>query len=347
MKKYLLKELAERLKVDIAGNPDYEITGIGGLDDATSSDISFLANPRYIDTMSKSKAGAVCISLDQPLIPGKNFLICSNPSQTFQELIEIFIPKLPSSLFSSGIHDTAIIDPSAEIDPEAHIGPYCVVAAKARIKKGARLIAHVYVGEESQIGHDSTIYPHVTIRERCILGNNVSVQPGAVIGSCGFGYITSAQGKHVKLQQLGSVVIEDDVEIGANTTIDRARFHQTKICTGSKIDNLVQLGHNVEIGKHNLIVSQVGMAGSSKTGDYVVLGGQVGVVGHVEIASQTLVGAKAGISKNLTKPGRYTGVPLQPIDEYNRQQVLTRKLPELFERVKKLEASFSSSKSPD
>jgi UDP-3-O-[3-hydroxymyristoyl] glucosamine N-acyltransferase len=343
MKKYLLKELAEKLNVKLAGDPNYEISGIGGLDDATSSDISFLANPRYIDMMSKSKAGAVCISLDQPIQEGKNFLICPNPSQSFQQLIEIFIPKLPTSQFSKGIHSTAVIDPTATIDPEANIGPYCVIGAKAHVAKGAKLIAHVFIGEESKVGQDSIIYPHVTIRERCILGDRVSIQPGAVIGSCGFGYITSSQGKHIKLQQLGSVVIEDDVEIGANTTIDRARFHQTKICLGSKIDNLVQLGHNVEIGKHNLIVSQVGVAGSSKTGDYVVLGGQVGVVGHVNIASHTLVGAKAGISKNVLTAGRYTGVPLQPIDDYNRQQVLMRKLPELFEKVKKLEASISTS----
>lgn len=343
MKKYLLKELAKKLNVEFSGNPDYEISGIGGLDDATPSDISFLANPRYIDTMTKSKAGAICISLAQPVQPGKNFLLCPNPSQSFQELIEIFIPKLPISQFSKGIHPTAVIDPTAIIDEKADIGPYCVIGAKAHIKKSARLIAHVYVGEESQIGENTIIYPHVTIRERCIIGDRASIQPGAVIGSCGFGYITSSEGKHVKLQQLGSVVIEDDVEIGANTTIDRARFHQTKISTGSKIDNLVQLGHNVEIGKHNLIVSQVGIAGSSKTGDYVVLGGQVGVVGHVHIASHTLVGAKAGISKNVLNAGRYTGVPLQPIDDYNRQQVLMRKLPELFEKVKKLESKLSNS----
>lgn len=343
MKKYLLKDLAERLGVKLYGNPDYVISGIGGLDDATSSDISFLANPRYLDSMTKSKAGAICISLDQSPVEGKNFLLCQNPSHSFQQLIELFIPSLPQSQFSTGIHPTAVIDPTASIAPDACIGPYCVIAAKAVIQSRAKLIAHVYIGEESVIGADCVIYPHVAVRERCYLGQRVNIQPGAVIGSCGFGYVTSAQGNHIKLQQLGSVNIDDDVEIGANTTIDRARFHQTKISLGSKIDNLVQIGHNVEIGKHNLIVSQVGIAGSSKTGDYVVLGGQVGVVGHVEIASQTLVGAKAGISKNVTKSGRYTGVPLQPIDDYNRQQVLTRKLPELFDRVKKLETTIQES----
>lgn len=341
MKKYLLKELAEKLNVTLLGDPDYEISGVGGLDDATSSDISFLANPRYLDLMNKSKAGAICISLDQPVQEGKNFLICPNPSECFQKLIELFIPQLPLSDFSSGIHPTAVIDKTATIAPEAHIGPYCVVGAKAYIAEGVKLIAHVFIGEESHIGQNSLIYPHVTIRERCLIGKRVVIQPGAVIGSCGFGYITQAQGQHIKLQQLGSVIIEDDVEIGANTTIDRARFHHTKIATGSKIDNLVQIGHNVEIGKHNLIVSQVGIAGSSKTGDHVILGGQVGVVGHVHIASHTLVGAKAGISKNINHPGKYTGTPLQKLDEHNRQQVLLRKLPKLFEKIKKLETHFS------
>jgi UDP-3-O-[3-hydroxymyristoyl] glucosamine N-acyltransferase len=337
--KFSLKDLALKLNATVIGDPDYLIEGVGGLDDATPSDISFLANPRYVEAMSKSKAGAICIAPTQTPLQGQNYLICDNPSQSFQTLIELFIPKLPENQFSKGIHSTAVIDPSAHISPLAHVGPYCVVGAQARLSAGVTLIAHVYVGQECVLDQDCIIHPHVTLRERCYLGKRVIVQPGAVIGSCGFGYVTSNQGQHLKLQQLGSVIIEDDVEIGANTTIDRARFHQTKICLGSKIDNLVQIGHNVEIGQHNLIVSQVGIAGSSKTGDYVVLGGQVGVVGHVSIASKTLIGAKAGVSKNVTQAGRYTGVPLQPIDEYNRQQVLMRKLPSLIEKIKKVDRS--------
>jgi UDP-3-O-[3-hydroxymyristoyl] glucosamine N-acyltransferase len=337
MRKFLLKDLAELVGATLVGDPNLQITGVGGLDEATSHDVSFLANPRYYDSMNRSKAGAICISSKDSLIEGKNFLISENPSSTFQTLVEIFIPPLPRSDHSQGVHPTAVIDPTANIADDASIGPYCVIGAHASIGPRVKLLAHVYIGEECKLDEDCIIYPHVTIRERCILGKRVIIQPGAVIGSCGFGYVTSNHGSHMKLQQLGKVVLGDDVEIGANTTIDRARFHETKISMGSKIDNLVQIGHNVEVGKHNLIVSQVGIAGSSKTGDYVVLGGQVGVVGHVEIASQTLVGAKAGISKNVTKAGRYTGVPLQPIDEYNRNQVLIRKLPQLFERIKKLE----------
>jgi UDP-3-O-[3-hydroxymyristoyl] glucosamine N-acyltransferase len=342
MAKFLLKDLAHKLGAQIIGDGECVISGVGGLEEAACSDISFLANPKYHENMIRSKASAICIGPNEKLLPSKNFLICENPSKAFQDLIELFIPPLSQSQFSHGIHSTAVVDPSAIIEEGAHIGPYCVIGAKVLIKKGTRLIAHVYIGEESVIGENSLIHPHVTVRERSILGQRVTIQPGAVIGSCGFGYVTMG-GSHHKLQQLGFVILEDDVEVGANTTIDRARFHNTKISMGSKIDNLVQIGHNVEIGKHNLIVSQVGIAGSSKTGDYVVLGGQVGVVGHVEIASQTLVGAKAGISKNITKAGKYTGVPLQPIDDYNRQQVLIRKLPELFAKIKKLEEKLLKS----
>ncbi len=340
-KSFLLKDLAEYLSATLNGDPNYPITGIGGLDEASDTDISFLANPRYNDSMLRSKAGAICVGQDVPLHENKNLLICENPSQSFQKLIELFISPLPKNSFAQGIHPTAVIDPTATIAPDADIGPYCVIGASVVIGPRSKLIAHVFVDSQCHIGSDCLIYSHVTIRERSHIGSRVTLQPGAVIGSCGFGYVTSSHGLHNKLQQLGNVIIEDDVEIGANTTIDRARFQNTKISLGSKIDNLVQIGHNVEIGKHNLIVSQVGIAGSSKTGDYVVLGGQVGVVGHVEIASQTLVGAKAGISKNIQKPGRYTGVPLQPIDEYNRQQVLIRKLPELFEKIKKIEKQLS------
>jgi len=337
MKKFLLKELADFLKVGFEGNGDQLITGVGGLDEASASHVSFLANPKYAESMARSRAGAICVGLDQPPVPGKNFLKCPHPSESFQKLVELFIPPLPVSDFSRGIHPTAVIDKTAIVDVGVHIGPYCVIGAGVRIQTGTRLIAHVFIGEGCKIGKDCLLYTHVTVRENCFLGDHVIIQPGAVIGSCGFGYLTTKEGTHQKLQQLGSVILEDHVEIGANTTLDRARFHQTKISKGSKIDNLVQIGHNVEVGEHNLIVSQVGIAGSSKTGHHVILGGQVGVVGHVEIASGTLVGAKGGISKSVTKPGRYSGVPIQPLDEYNRQQVLIRKLPELFEKVKKLE----------
>jgi UDP-3-O-[3-hydroxymyristoyl] glucosamine N-acyltransferase len=177
----------------------------------------------------------------------------------------------------------------------------------------------------------------VTVREKCLIGNRVIIQPGAVIGSCGFGYTTNAQGEHVKLEQLGAVVIEDDVEVGANSTIDRARFKITRIGRGTKIDNLVQLGHNVDIGHNNIIVSQTGIAGSVKTGKNVVFGGQAGVVGHLEIADFVMVATRGGVSKSITQPGKYAGGPVMGLSDYNRQQVHLRKITDYVKQIDALE----------
>ncbi|NNM42955.1 MAG: UDP-3-O-(3-hydroxymyristoyl)glucosamine N-acyltransferase, partial [Chlamydiae bacterium] len=180
------------------------------------------------------------------------------------------------------------------------------------------------------------LHPHAVVRELCHLGDRVILQPGAVIGSCGFGYTTDAKGDHTKLEQLGSVVLQDDVEIGANTTIDRARFSKTLISKGSKIDNLVQIGHNVQVGPNNIIISQSGLAGSVKTGRNVVLGGQAGAVGHIEIADYVMIATRGGISKSMTKPGKYAGSPVMPIEDYNRQQVQLRKISEYIQQIQEL-----------
>ncbi|HSW70526.1 MAG TPA: UDP-3-O-(3-hydroxymyristoyl)glucosamine N-acyltransferase, partial [Gammaproteobacteria bacterium] len=197
--------------------------------------------------------------------------------------------------------------------------------------------AFVFVGQETTIGEDCLLHPHSIVRERCTVGDRVILQPGAVVGSCGFGYVTNEKGAHVKLEQLGTVIIEDDVEIGANTTIARARFKITKVAKGSKIDNLVQIAHNVEIGPYNLIAAQTGIAGSAKTGKYVLMGGQAGVVGHLEIADGTMIATRGGVSKTLKTGGKYAGGPVMPLSEYNRQQVHLRKIHEYVEKIAELE----------
>jgi len=198
----------------------------------------------------------------------------------------------------------------------------------------------VYVGPQSTIGMDCTLHPHSVVREATVIGNRVILQPGAVIGSCGYGYLTDRSGHHTKLDQLGNVVIGDDVEVGANTTIDRARFQSTSVQEGTKIDNLVQIAHNVEIGKHNLIVAQVGIAGSTKIDDHVVLGGKVAVNGHIHIGKGVRVAACSGISKSLPEAGDYGGVPVQPLAEYNRNTVYLRRVGELFQRLKAIESNL-------
>ena len=205
---------------------------------------------------------------------------------------------------------------------------------KFTIQEGTKIGPFVYVGQAVQVGKNCVLHAHSVIREHCILEDRVILQPGAVIGSCGFGYTTNANGEHIKLEQLGNVVLEQDVEIGANTTIDRARFKTTRIAKGTKIDNLVQIGHNVQIGPHNIIVSQTGVAGSSKTGRNVVMGGQAGIVGHVEIADFVMIATRGGVSKSITKTGKYGGGPVMELADYNRQQVHLRKIEEYVEKSK-------------
>jgi len=336
---FRLKDLAASLAANIIGNPEAIIHGVNTLDDATSSDISFLANPRYLEAMKKSSAGAICVDSTIALVPGKNYLICENPSSAFQTIVQTFHPHSESGF--KGIHPTAVIHESAQIDPSATIGPNSVIDRGARI--GARTIIgpNVSIGFEVQIGTDCIIHPNTTIRERSRLGNRVILQPGAVIGSCGFGYIQDKFGNHIKLEQLGIVILEDDVEIGANTTIDRSRFKATIIKKGSKIDNLCQIAHNVEVGECNIIAAQTGIAGSSKTGKFVMLGGQVGIVGHVELEDMVMIATLGGVSKSL-KTGKYRGAPAIPIGEYNRQEVHVRKLAEYVERIKALEVKLAT-----
>lgn len=336
-KKYTLAELATLTQATLIGNPDHAISGVESLDNASLDDASFLANPRYREAMEKSHAGVICIDPNTPRLEGKNYLVSDNPSKTFQQIAEVLLNAEYNQSGFSGIHPTAVIHPSAKIGKEVSIGPHCVIDQGAVIGDRSCLHALVSIGPGVQVGADCLLYPHVVVRERCIIGNRVILQPGAVIGSCGFGYITDAQGKHLKLDQLGIVIIQDDVEIGANTTIDRARFKATRIGIGSKVDNLVQLGHNVEIGPHNIIVAQSGIAGSTKTGNHVIFGAQSGIVGHIEIAAGTMLASRSGVSKSIPKAGKFSGSPIMPLSEYNRQQVHLRNIDEFINRIKELE----------
>ena len=337
VKKYTLQELAKITHSKLVGDPNHVITGVESLESASLTDASFLANFRYKEMMDHSHAGVVFIHPSIELMEGKNYLIHENPSVAFQCAIELFLIDSYNQSGFIDIHETAVIHPSAIIGEGVQIGPYVTIDHGVYIGEHTRLLSHVSIGAGTHIGSHCILYPHVTIREKCILRNRIVIQPGAVIGSCGFGFATDAKGMHTKLDQLGIVEIEDDVEIGANTTIDRARFKTTFIGQGTKIDNLVQIGHNVKIGPYNLIVSQTGISGSAKTGKNVILGGQAGVVGHLEIAAGTLISARGGVSKTISKPGKYAGTPVQPIAEHNRQQVQLRKISEYVKKIEELE----------
>jgi len=330
-----LIEIAELAKSEIVGNPDHEIDDISDLESATERHVSFLSNPRYLQAMKKSRAGAIIIDKKATQFEGRNYLISDNPSQAFQKLIDYFHPprKHPSGFF--GIHPTAVIHPLTEIGTGVCVGPQAVIDEGVKIGENTFIGAGTYIGPESTIGNECVIHPRVVIRENSVIGNRVIIQPGAVIGSCGFGYITE-QGKHVKLNQVGYVAVEDDVEIGANTTIDRARFQCTRIGKGSKIDNLVQLGHAVKIGEHNIIVAQTCIAGSSTTGEYVVIGGQVAIAGHLDIGTGVSITGKSGVTKSLFT-GKYGGTPAIPLQDYNRNQVFLKNIEKFVNALKNLE----------
>lgn len=340
-KKFTLKELAKLTSATLVGNPDQCIVGVEALEAANFEEASFLANPRYREAMLHSKAGVICIAPMIPPIDGKNFLISEDPSRTFQQIVELLHLSDNGKSGFTGIHSTAVIHPSAKIAKDVKIGPYVVIDKNAIVGARTEIAPFASIGPAVTIGEECQIHAHVVIREACTVGNRVILQPGAIIGSCGFGYTTNAKGEHVKIEQLGTVIIEDDVEIGANTAIDRARFKVTRIGKGTKIDNLVQIAHNVTLGEHNIIVSQSGIAGSSKTGKHVILGGQAGVVGHLEITDNVMIATRGGVSKSINKPGKYAGGPVMPLAEYNRQQVQLRKIDEYVKKIEELERRIS------
>ncbi|WP_100934743.1 UDP-3-O-(3-hydroxymyristoyl)glucosamine N-acyltransferase [Candidatus Chlamydia corallus] len=336
---YTLKQLAELLQVEVQGNIETPISGVEDISQAQACHVAFLDNEKYANFLKNTEAGAIILSKSQATQYAqlkKNFLITNeSPSLTFQKCIELFIEPVTSGF--SGIHPTAVIHPNAHIEENVTIEPYVVISQHARIASGTHIGAGSIIGAHSVIGTNCLIHPKVVIRERVIVGNRVTIQPGAVLGSCGFGYITNAFGHHKPLKHLGYVILGDDVEIGANTTIDRGRFKNTIVHEGTKIDNQVQIAHHVEVGKHSIIVAQAGIAGSTKIGDHVIIGGQTGITGHISIADHVIMIAQTGVTKSITSPGIYGGAPARPYQETHRLIAKIRNLPKTEERLSKLE----------
>lgn len=334
---FTLEELAKFTNSKLVGDASHRITNVSDLESAGAEDASFLSNPIYEKAMRASKAGVVFITPEISFIKGRNFLICANPSAAFQQTLEVFLgDQLKDQTGFQGIHPTAVIHETALIGKDVSVGPHAVIDKNVVVGDSTKIGPGCYVGPYVKIGNDCCLYSNVTIRERCLVGNRVIIQPGAVIGSCGFGYIQDKQGRHVKLKQAGIVILEDDVEIGANTTIDRSRFKCTKVSRGSKIDNLVQLGHGVIVGEDNIIISQTGIAGSTKTGNHVILAGQVAVAGHLSIADKVMIAGKSGVSKSISESGKYGGIPVMPLAEYNRNSVYLRNIEKYINEIKEL-----------
>ncbi len=325
------------------GSTTAVIRRIASLETAESGDLSFLGNVKYRSEVAESDASVILLPLDYTGSPKPDqvFLLVENPSAA----LALVCARIEQTLWPKpqpGIHPTAYIAPGATVAATATIGPLCVVEQDAVIGEGTFLQAQVFVGRAARVGDSCWLMPGSIVAAECVVGNRVQIQPGAVIGSDGFGY-EFVQGRHQKVPQVGQVAIHDDVEIGANTTIDRARFSQTVIGQGTKIDNLVQIAHNVVIGRHCMICSQVGISGSTTLEDYVVLGGQVGTVGHITIGKGVKAGGQTGINTDVPAGSFINGTPHMPYMLERRITVLTRRLPELFQKVEALEAQLKKS----
>jgi UDP-3-O-[3-hydroxymyristoyl] glucosamine N-acyltransferase len=331
--KLTLQEIAKLCGGELIGDPNQEITGAASLAEAQPGEVTFFSDPRYGPLLRKTCASALFVLPDFSDAISLAQIRVANPSKAFEQIVIKFGPK--PVMYPPGIHPTAVVDPSAKLGPGVSIQPNVVIEGDVRIGDETVIGAGTLVGRESSIGASCLIYPRVTIRERTRIGSNVIIHSGAVIGSDGFGF-EFVDGQHRKIPQLGIVQIDDNVEVGANTTIDRARFGRTWIQEGVKIDNLVQIAHNVVIGKHSVIAAQTGISGSTRVGELVQMGGQVGIVGHVTIGDRAMIGAQSGVSKDVSG-GTWFGYPAMPIEETKRQIAWIRRLGKLYERVKAIE----------
>jgi UDP-3-O-[3-hydroxymyristoyl] glucosamine N-acyltransferase len=339
-----LSELARWVDGDIVrGGLDLSLTGMAALDMAGPHDVSFLGNEKYRSQFLQTHAAAVIVPRGETEGPeGTALIAVDNPTLAFAVVVRHFVAI--TRAFAPGIHPQAFVDPSASLDPaKVCVHPGAAILAGASVGDGSEIGPNSVIGAGAVIGKDCHIMANVTIRERCILGDRVVLQPGAVIGADGYGYQFSG-GRHVKIDQVGIVEIGDDVEIGANTTIDRARFGKTLIGEGTKIDNLVQIGHNCVIGKHCLIVSFCGISGSTRIGDYVTMAGQAATAGHLTIGDKSTIAGRTGITHNLPGGEVYAGFPAQSYREEMKLRAHVRRLPKLVERVKALEDALTVKK---
>ncbi len=334
-----LAYITEKLGGTLSGDGTLEISGVSSLTEAVAGDLTFLANPRYSAAVKETGAAAVLVAKDWKGVCPCAVIRVENPDRAFADAALMLSP--PPVSFAPGVHPSAVIGEGVTLGDSVTIGPCCVIEPGASVGDRAVLVAGVYVGHGAVIGADARLYAHVSIRERCILGDRVIVHDGAVIGSDGFGYTPDQQGVWQKVMQLGIVEIGDDVEIGANVTIDRARFGKTLIGDGVKIDNLVQIAHNVQVAEHSVMASQVGISGSTRIGRHVQLGGQAGVAGHLQIGDQAVVGAQAGVTKDVASGTFVSGYPAMEHRKATKMHAHLMRLPELKEKIKALEAAVA------
>jgi UDP-3-O-[3-hydroxymyristoyl] glucosamine N-acyltransferase len=330
---FTVRDVAEWVQGEVVGDPSYEIRAARPLSDAPKADeITVVLDEKYLPQFHASEAGAAVVDQSVPL-NGNTLVRVADPLLAFVTIVQkIHVRPTAAPV---GVHPTAVVHPSATVGAEAWVGPHASVGERTMIGDRCRLAAGAVVGNDCRLGDDVALGPNVVVYDRCVLGHRVLVHGNAVIGADGFGFRT-AQGRHVKIPQVGNVEIGDDVEIGACTTIDRATFGTTRVGDGTKIDNLVQIAHNCQIGRHNIFASQVGIAGSVTTGDYVVLAGQVGVADHCRIGDRVMLGAKSGVHNDIGPDQKMLGAPATPLVDQLRILSSLDKLPEIRKDIREL-----------
>ena len=335
---FTLKELAGRVGGAVVGDAALEVEGIAPLEVAGPTQLSFFSNRKYRKAFEATAAGAVLVDPGVEGPPGRTLVVVENAYLAFAKISTLFHPPqepVPEIAPSAVIHPTAVVHPSAQVMPLACVGPGAVIGARTILFAGA------HVGQDAKVGEDCLVYHNAVIRERCVIGDRVILQPGVVIGSDGFGYALDMAGdghgpRHLKIPQAGHVVVEDDVEIGANTCVDRATLGVTRIGRGAKIDNLVQIAHNVEVGPLCIIASQVGISGSTHLGMGVVVWGQVGIVGHITIGDCAVINAQSGVGHDLEAGARVAGSPAKPDVQWARNSAVFDRLTEMRRELREL-----------
>ena len=335
-----VEELAAMVGGRVAGDSGSErtatvrITGAASIFDAAEGDLAFFANVKYLAALRSTRATCVLVPEDFQEAISAILIHVPNPMAAFALVMERFTP--PPVVFCPGIHPSVVVGEGVQLGAGVSIQPHVVIEPGAVIGEGTVLGANAYIGHSTKVGAGCLIYPNVIIRERCIVGNRVIIHPGTVIGSDGFGFELK-EGRHVKVPQTGFVQIDDDVEIGANCAMDRGRFGRTWIGEGTKVDNLVHVGHNVVVGKHVLLVAQVGISGSTRVGNYATLAGQAGVAGHLEIGEHATVGAQGGVTRSVPAKQFWWGTPARPMEEFKERYAHAGRLPQLADRISRLE----------
>ncbi len=331
-----LKKIAELVNAEVVGDENINISGVSGIKEAREGEITFLANERYATLMHSTRASAVIVSRDIKQNGRHTLLKTDDPYHAFTRVMEIWANGNGAPVVRPGIHPTAVIGKNVKMGENVSIQAFVVIEDSVEIGNDVVIYPQVYLGRKSRIGDETLIYPRVTVREKISIGKRCIIHSGTVLGSDGFGF-APVKGTHHKVPQIGTVIVEDDVEIGANVAIDRATIGETHIGQGTKIDNLVQIAHNVTIGKNSIIVAQVGLSGSSTIGNSVTIAGQAGVTGHITVGDNSTVAARAGVTKSVPPASCVSGFPAQPHDREKRLKVSLHRVPETNKKVKELE----------